>query len=122
MTSYLSVMDSPEDFIHAIQTALENSDYVTAQQLAIEAVEHYPQHEELMKYAHILASPKITVTRHLPNRDPGVNQDWVRQNRNQYRGQWVALRNGQLLTSANSINELLEQLSDKQGVFLTAIY
>jgi len=115
-------MDSPEDFIHAIQTALESSDYRTAQQLSIQAVEHYPQHEELLKYAHILASPKITVSRRLSDGNPEVNLEWVRQNRTQYRGQWVALRNGQLLISANSINELLEQLGDKQGVFLTAIY
>ena len=122
MTNYLSLMDSPEDFIHAIQTALENSDRETAQQLSNQAVKHYPKHEELLKYAHILAPPKVTVDKHPSNRDTEVNQNWVQQNRIQYRGQWVALRNGQLLTSANSIHELIEQLSDKQGVFLTAIY
>jgi len=114
--------NSPEDFIHAIQTALKSGDYGTAQQLSIEAVKHYPKQEELLKYAHVLAPPKVTVDKRPLNRDTEVNQDWVRQHRNQYRGQWVALCNGHLLASANSINQLIEQLSDKKGVFLTAIY
>jgi hypothetical protein len=114
-------MESPADFIHAIQTALESSDRETAQQLSIQAVKHYPQHEEILKYAHILAPPKVTVEKRLPDRDPEVNQDWIKQNRTQYRGQWVALRNGQLLASASSIDRLVEQLSDKKGVFLTRV-
>jgi hypothetical protein len=115
-------MESPEDFIRAIKIALKSGDYGTAQQLSIQAVKHYPKQEELLKYAYILAPPKVTVDKRPPNRDTQVNQDWVRQHRNQYWGQWVALNNGQLLASASSINELVEQLSDKKGVFLTAIY
>lgn len=112
----------PEDFIHAIRTALESSDRETAQQLSIQAVKHYPQHEEILKYAHILAPPKVTVERRLLDRDPEVNQNWIKQNRTQYRGQWVALRHGKMLASASSIERLVEQLSDKKDVFLTAIY
>lgn len=114
--------NSPENFIHAIQTALKSGDYGTAQQLSLQAVKHYPKQEELLKYAYVLAPPKVTVDKRPPDRDIQVNQDWVKQHRNQYWGQWVALHNGQLLASASSINELVEQLSDKKGVFLTAIY
>jgi len=114
--------NSPEDFIRAMRSALERGDYGTAQQLSTQAVEHYPDHKELLKYAYVLAPPKVTVDKRPPDRDTEVNQDWVRENRTQYRGRWVALRNGQLLASARKIDELVDQLSDTKGVFLTGIY
>lgn len=114
--------NSPEDFIRAMRTALERNDYGTAQQLSIQAVEHYPDHQELLKYAYVLGPPKVTVDKRTPYRDTEVNQDWVRENRTKYRSRWVALRNGQLLASASSVDELVDQLSDTKGVFLTAIY
>lgn len=113
---------SPEDFICTIRTTLEHGDYKTAQQLSTQAIEHYPNHEELLKHAHVLAPPKVTVDKRPLYRDTQLNQDWVRHNRTQYQGQWVALRNGQLLASGNSVDELAEQLNDPKDVFLTAIY
>lgn len=114
--------NSPEDLIRAMRTALERADYETAQQLSLQAVEHYPEHEELLKYAYVLAPPNVRVDKRSSHRHTEVNQDWVRNNRTQYRGLWVALRNGQLLASARSGDELIAQLSDTKGVFLTAIY
>lgn len=114
--------NSLADFIHAMRTALERGDYQTAQQFSLEAVELYPDDEELLKYAYVLAPPNVKVDQRPPHRDPEVNQDWVRNNRTQYRGQWVALSNGQLLAAASSADELVAQLSDPKSVFLTAIY
>lgn len=42
--------NSPEDFIQAIDSAFEQGEYPKAQQLAFQAVEHYPEHEEILKY------------------------------------------------------------------------
>lgn len=114
--------NSPADFIHAMRTALERGDYQTAQQLSSQAVERYPDDEELLKYAYVLAPPNVKVDKRPPHRDTEVNQDWIRNNRTQYRGRWVALSNGQLLASATSGDELVAQLSDPKGVFITAIY
>ena len=112
----------PEDFISAMRTAIERSDRGTAQLLSIQAVEHYPDHKELKKYACVLAPPRVTVNQRPPERDTQVNQDWIKENRTQYRGQWVALHNGHLLASARKVDEFIDQLSDTKDVFLTAIY
>ncbi|WP_289500391.1 hypothetical protein [Gloeocapsopsis sp. IPPAS B-1203] len=114
--------NSPEDFISAIQTALECGDHATAQQISTQATENYPHHKQLLKYAHVLAPPKISIDKRPLHRDTQANQNWIKENRNEYKGQWVALRNGQLLSSASSAKELIEQLGDTKGIFLTAIY
>ncbi len=51
--------NSPEDFIQAIKNDGEQGDFLTAQKLAFQAVEHYPEDEEVLKYAYILAPAMI---------------------------------------------------------------
>jgi hypothetical protein len=51
--------NSPEDFIQAIKNDGEQGDFLTAQKLAFKSVEHYPEDEEVLKYAYILAPAMI---------------------------------------------------------------
>ena len=110
----------PEDFIHDIRAALEREDTKTAQQLAHAAVEHYPDDEELKKYAYVLAPPMITFG-NPPNSDRRMNREWLMTNFVKYRGRWVALRGGQLLADSSSLKELKDCLGDTEGVLITAI-
>ncbi len=49
------------------------------------------------------------------------NQQWIKKYRTQYRGRWVALRDGQLLAEAKSVNELVKHLDSTQNVLLTLV-
>lgn len=51
--------NSPEDLILAMRTALERGEYGTAQQLSLQAVKHYPKHEELTSWSINLMIQKV---------------------------------------------------------------
>jgi hypothetical protein len=115
---------SPEDFIQAIRTAFEKGDFYKAQLISLEAVKHYPDHEQIKNFAYILAPAKVTVSPSNPEerKNQVANREWMRANRYNYQNRWVAVRNGQLLATGSSIDELVEQLDDTKGVLLTVIY
>lgn len=116
--------NTPEEFIEATRTIINTGDFYGAQKLSFEAAQKYPDHREVQKIARILAPPKITVSKRPPNRDTWINQDWIKQNRMQYRGRWVALKDGQFLADGKNVDELVEQVGDikGKGIFITAIY
>jgi len=53
-----------------------------------------------------------------------MNQDWIEQNRMQYKGRWIALKDGKLLADGPHIDEISQQLGDLRntGIYVTAIY
>jgi hypothetical protein len=69
-----------------------------------------------------LGEPKVTV--HKSDRHSAIleNNQWLRDHRQEYSGQWVALKNGKLLASANSAKELLHQVNATEDTLLTAVY
>ncbi|NER39265.1 MAG: hypothetical protein F6J93_35830 [Oscillatoria sp. SIO1A7] len=46
----------------------------------------------------------------------------MKENRANYRNRWVALRSGQLLADAASVDELADIVGDLKGLFFTVIY
>ena len=110
-----------EDYLRAIELALEIGAPMTARHLSEKGAQHYPKHGTLQMYARVLAPPKI-VRADLPA-DPGVaaNALWLKKHSSEYRGRWVALSKGELLNSADRFDQLIEKLSSKQGVLLTRI-
>jgi hypothetical protein len=71
--------------------------------------------------ARILAPGKV-LRANLPP-DPGVlqNHHWLKRNASEYKKRWVALENGNLLLSGDSIAELKSKLSDRKGVLFVRI-
>ncbi|MFB2894533.1 hypothetical protein ACE1CI_16610 [Aerosakkonemataceae cyanobacterium BLCC-F50] len=116
--------NSPEDFIRAIKLDFDRGGLHIARQLAFRALELYPDREQIQNYAHILAPPKATVSPSSPERRQSIlaDQEWMDKNRFKYIGRWVALRNGQLLADAASLDELAAQVGDLKGIFFTVIY
>ena len=111
---------SPKDFIQAIKNALEVGEYPKAQQLAFEAVEHYPEHEEVLKYAYVLAPAMIIEGNPTPE-DRNLYRGWLKHNHFKYRQRWVALRKGQFMSDASRSDELKERVGDTKGVVMISI-
>ena len=112
----------PDEVIAAIQLALSTGAHTTARRLAASGAERYPDRPDLQKYARILAPPRL-VQRGLPTRpDLYANRDWTRQHAEQYRGQWIALRDGQLLAAADSFEALADQFTVHSGILLTRLF
>ncbi|MBD2182744.1 hypothetical protein [Aerosakkonema funiforme] len=115
---------SPENYIQAMNEALGQGGLHIATKISIEAIEHYPDHQEIQKYARILAPPKTTFHKLPPDLYARIHQDWVMQHRFDYRGRWVALREGKLIADAASADELIDRVGEEnmKSVFFTVVY
>lgn len=109
------------EFKYAIQWALSAGAHLAARSLAATGAAQYPDHDELQKAARILAPPKV-LRRALPA-EPAkrANHQWLQSNHSQYRGQWVALRNGQLLAAADSFQALTNQQAIVPDILFTKV-
>lgn len=112
---------SVEDYLRAIDLALSVGAHLTARQLSQEGGARFPDHPEMAKYAYMLSPPKI-LRADLPP-DPGIAQNtlWLRQHREEYCGQWVALRDGELLVRGNTFQEVRQQVGPLKNTRILAI-
>jgi len=113
-----------EEFVTAMRSELKNGDFYAAQKLSFQAIEQYPDHEVVKKLAYLLAPSVVTVDRNPPSTDRQANRDWIEFHRMQYRGRWIALKDGKLLADGKNIDEIAEQLGEirNKGIFVTALY
>jgi hypothetical protein len=109
------------DFVQAVHLALSAGAHVHARLLATQGAKLYPDHPELCKIAHILAPPRVVKTGMPPDPSLRANREWLRANRARYHGQWVALRDGRFLASANTIAEIRSQVSNLEGTLITRV-
>jgi hypothetical protein len=86
----------PGDFIRAIDLAIGIGAFVAARRISEKGARQYPHHEDLQKYALVLAPPRILRV-DLPA-NPGAEADtrWLKKHSLEYRGRWVGLRNGEI--------------------------
>lgn len=112
---------SASDFRQAIRWALAAGAHLAARNLAQQGADLHPDDPELQKFAYLLAPPKV-IARNLPP-DPAIraNRDWLRAHRTQYRGQWVALRSGELLGTAASLHALTKQFGIERSILFTKV-
>jgi len=115
---------TPEEYIQAMRTALSTGDFSLAQQLSIEAAKHYPDHEDIKKSADILAPATVISVKRPIDRGWQKSREWVTQQRRDrnYLNQWVAVKDGELLATGSSMDDLVEQVGDTNDVLLTVIY
>lgn len=110
-----------QDFIHAIRQTLAIGDHKDAARIATQAVELYPHDVELTKMAQILAPPTVAKKKLAPDTSIGANQRWLKENFEAYKDKWVALRNGELVESANTAKELKARLPDFTDMMVTKV-
>jgi hypothetical protein len=69
-----------------------------------------------------LDRPKVTVHKSENRLNVLKNQQWIKTHRQEYKGRWVALQDGELLADTNSVDELLQQVSSPENTLLTVIF
>lgn len=110
-----------EEFVRGIKLALKAGALLFARELSSEGVKRYPDHRELQKSARVLAQPKVIRSDLPPVPSVKANREWLKEHAKDYRGRWIALRNGELKEDANSFDELVEKVGDTQGILLTKV-
>mgnify|MGYP006272214089 CR=1 FL=1 len=116
--------NTPEEFISAADKELDRDDWNAAWKIATEGLKHFPEHKELQKYAYILAPTKVTSVNRGGHPEIGADHEWMKKHRLEYRGRWVAIKNGQLLASGKNLDEIVDQIGEikNTGILVTAIY
>ena len=113
---------SPDDFLRGVQLALTAGAHLAARNLSARGSARFPDHAELQKYARILAPPKVVTRNISPRSDWTADRAWLMKHGDDYRGRWVALHDGELMSVANTLRSLTEQVGDTQGLLLTKVY
>jgi Arc/MetJ-type ribon-helix-helix transcriptional regulator len=115
---------SPEDYLQALAHALRTGEFGRARQVAMEGAARYPAHAELQKCAHVLAPPTVRAVPASAASRASVqaNHAWMHAHWQDYRGQWVAVRDGQFVHAAPSFDDLVAHVGDTHGVLLTKIH
>lgn len=109
----------PTDFTRAAKWALKAGAYKAAYQISAEGAEHHPDDPEVQKYARVLAPPKAVAGKKSPESGHKANREWLKEHGSEYSGQWVAVRDGELLGASKSLKELAERMGDTRDVLLT---
>jgi len=107
------------DFLRAIHLALAAGAHMAARNLATQGTARYPDDPELEKYARVLAPPRMLPNSPRSNSGLRANRDWLMANGAKYRGQWVALRQGELLGVGDSLHALINEVGSTDGILFT---
>lgn len=110
---------SAQDAARAINLALRAGTPTAAQHIYNEGMKSHPNSPELHKFARLFAPKRQAVKTLPPNPTLNANREWLKSHRAEYRGSWIALRNGELLATATSLDELIRRVGDTANVLLT---
>jgi hypothetical protein len=112
---------SSAELAKATQYALSLGAFGVAQQLAEMGERLYKNDPVIKRFARMLAPAKVLRTNLPP--DPRViqNHEWLKKHASEYKKRWVALENGNLLFSGDSITEVESKVRDLRGVLLMRI-
>jgi hypothetical protein len=113
---------SATDLARSVQLALSAGAHLVARTLATQGARVHPDHPELHKMAQILAPPRVVNADIPPTPSVRANQAWLRDHADEYKEQWVALREGRLLTVGTAAREVWDRLESTDDVMLTKVF
>jgi hypothetical protein len=109
------------DFIEAVRLALRAGAHLAARNLAAKGAQRYPHDPSLQKMNRLLSPPRVLKTNLSPVPSLKANREWMQAHAAEYRGQWVALREGKLVARAPTARELKAQVECGKGVLITKV-
>lgn len=114
----------PGEIVLGVRLALALQAPLVARAIAAQGHHLYPDDAELAKVHRVLAPPTTTTIRAKTRPDTRANLNWLADNRKTYPGQWVALDDGHLLATADSINALVAQVGDVRhtNILITQVW
>jgi hypothetical protein len=87
----------------------------------MEGATRYPEHTELQQCARVLAPPTVPRVGRAQTAAVRANRAWLKAHWHEHVGQWVAVRDGQLVHAAPSFDQLVAHIDDAHGLLLTKI-
>ena len=116
---FLRVKHDQARIVRQIREALKNGDPILARRLAMEGWKDHPVNHILQEYARVLSTPRIIQNDIPPSSSIRANNIWLKNHRQEYQGHWIALHDGALVGTANSLDLLVNELGETKGILLT---
>jgi len=110
--------------LEELRGQVEAGDVRGARQLLREIVRRHGTSAEVVRWQHVLAEPRAVATEKTSGGGLRENAAWIRGHGDQFRGQWVALRGGNLLESDRRLSALhrrIERSGDIESVIFVRI-
>lgn len=98
-----------EHLVERIRSLLEAQELLAAQREASRAAEEHPEHPWLQQANRVLNPSRVT-TAPASGADRRREFEWLRRNRETYRGQWVALLGDELIAADRDFDVVLHQV------------
>ncbi len=111
----------PDELTTAIDLALSLEMASLAIELAQLGGRLFPNHERVQRAARVLAPPVVRAVRPPRARGLSASMAWFDEHASQYRGLWVAVREGQLLGAAVSLEELMPVIGEGEDAASTVV-
>ncbi len=116
---------APDDLLRAIQLALSLNLIWPARELAEQGMRLFPGHEPLRRAARVFEPRTVRITRGgTPLKGIKASHNWLRDHAHEYRGQWIAVNQGQLLGAARTLDELrpvIDRADDPRSTIVTKV-
>ncbi|HDQ71280.1 MAG TPA: hypothetical protein ENN19_04180 [Chloroflexi bacterium] len=112
---------SPDDLTAALDMALGMEMSRLAMKLAQIGGRLFPDNERVQQAAQVLAPPVTQVTRLPSGRGLEQSRLWFRQHASEYKGQWVAVREGRLLGAAHAFDAIASLIGEGEDAASTIV-
>lgn len=122
IAAYASVdwtQQPPDAIMRAVRLAISADAPLAARKLATEGAQRHPEHAELQKAARILTPAGVVRSDLPPDPNMAKNVQWLKDHRDQYRNQWVAVQAGRLLGVAATLTALIERVGKREDILYT---
>lgn len=106
---------APSDLVEAIRMALTLEAPLLARKLAEQGEKYHPNHSEISKMVRILSAPIVKSVKPTTRLDIKANKLWITANRETYKGKWVALHDGKLISLSDTFSDLSAKVGDIKG-------
>ena len=108
------------EFVRVIRLALDVSAPAAARHLFVLGQKYHPNNPYLSVYSKLFGeSPRASIRALPANNTLKANREWLKEHRIAYRGQWIALKEGELLATGSSLDDLRSKISDVSNTLLT---
>ncbi|GAB4459566.1 MAG: hypothetical protein Fur0044_52260 [Anaerolineae bacterium] len=111
----------PEELLRTIDLALSLELSSLAIKLAQQGRRLFPKHERIQQAARVLTPPVGREVSTAYTQNLSASQLWLREHAPEYRGRWVAVREGELVATGESLQELTTVIGEDEDLTNTLI-
>lgn len=90
----------------AFSMALSLNMTLLARDFAHQGATLFPEYEPLQRAARMFAPGKVRTVQGMPRKGLKESHEWMKNHAEAYRGQWIAVNQGQLIGAAPTLDEL----------------